>query len=283
MTYVFNRKLKEAEQRSTEKLKSLQFENNEKLQKLSQEHQEELTEANIKHQKELEELKDQLATNKSKEDAHRDYKYESITRLYREFQPALLQLIELSDSALRRIYRFADVAKEGKLEGWLSDSHNYFTITTVYRLIAPLAAYKILRSKLTLVDINVDTSISFQYTIAKTIYDTISDDIDLAKRLVKRILSLKYDPNIVGFGKRQGLFVGTVEKLIEDLIVQEANNISRVKSYGEFENEFFNSELNEWKQPWDKAARLYTTFHPKTSSCTVANSDNKHKQSCTNL
>jgi hypothetical protein len=150
------------------------------------------------------------------------------------------------------------------LEGWLSDSHNYFTITTVYRLIAPLAAYKILRSKLTLIDINVDTSISFQYTIAKTIYDTISDDIDLAKRLVKRILSLKYDPNIVGFGKRQGLFVGTVEKLTEDLIVQEANNISRVKSYGEFENEFFNSELNEWKQPWDKAARLYTTFNPKT-------------------
>jgi hypothetical protein len=101
MTYVFNRKLKEAEQTSTEKLESLEFENNEKLQKLSQEHQEKLTEANIKHQKELEELKDQLATKKSKEDARRDYKYEAITRLYREFQPALFQLVELSDSALR--------------------------------------------------------------------------------------------------------------------------------------------------------------------------------------
>ena len=33
MTYIFNRKLKETEERSTEKLKSLEFENNEKLQK----------------------------------------------------------------------------------------------------------------------------------------------------------------------------------------------------------------------------------------------------------
>jgi membrane protein YqaA with SNARE-associated domain len=35
MTYIFNRKLKETEQRSIAKLKSLEFENNEKLQKMS--------------------------------------------------------------------------------------------------------------------------------------------------------------------------------------------------------------------------------------------------------
>jgi hypothetical protein len=225
-----------------------------------------VSEANRKSQAELEVLKKRLESKKSEEDARRDYKYEAIRRLYREYQPVLFQLVELSDSALRRIYRLAGVAKEGKLEGWLSDSNNYFTKTTAYRLIAPLAACKILRSKLTLVDINADptTTISFQYTMAKTLYDTISDDIDLAKRLEKKIPSLRYDPSIVGFGKRQGLYVGTVEKLTEDLIVQEANNISRVKSYGEFENEFFNSELNEWKQPCDKVATLYTTFHPKT-------------------
>jgi hypothetical protein len=128
-------------------------------------------------------LKTQLERKKSEEDALRDYEYEARKRLYQEFEPVLFQLVELSDSALTRICRLSSVSKEGKLEGWLSDSYNYFTITTTYRLIAPLAACKVLRTRLTLVDLKVGPAINFRYNLAKTIYDTISDDFDLADRV----------------------------------------------------------------------------------------------------
>jgi Na+-translocating ferredoxin:NAD+ oxidoreductase RnfG subunit len=60
-----------------------------------------LSEANRKSQAELEVLKKRLESKKSEEDARRDYNYEAIRRLYREFEPVLFQLVELSDSALR--------------------------------------------------------------------------------------------------------------------------------------------------------------------------------------
>jgi Sds3-like len=150
LTYFFNKttntKLKDLELRNEQKLKRLEFENNEKLQKMSQEHQQKLADSNNQYQEELEKLRARLTGEKSEQDALRDYEYEARKRLYQEFEPVLFQLVELSDSALRRICRLSSVSKEGKLEGWLSDSYNYFTRTTTYRLIAPLAACKVLRS-----------------------------------------------------------------------------------------------------------------------------------------
>jgi len=86
----------------------------------------------------------------------RDYEYEAKKRLYHEIEPYLFLFSELSGSALSRIFRLASVAKEGKLypnTGWLSGPR-YFINSTVYRMIAPLAAFKLIQRRLTIVDSN---------------------------------------------------------------------------------------------------------------------------------
>jgi hypothetical protein len=239
ITFIFNRKLK-----------TIEFENTKRID-----------ETNKRFQRDLEELKYVLANEKSEKDARRDYEYEARKRLYQEIEPLLFQLLELSDSAFRRIIRLANITKEGLIEDWLSYEYSYFTKTTIYRLIAPIASFRIIQEKLTLIDLEVDPSINFQYSVSKTVYDVISDDIDISK-LAK--LPQEYepnDPNPSKRSKREGIFVGTIEKLTSDLIYNDTNKL-RVKSYGEFES-FCLSKDKKWKEPWNVVAELFTNFNPK--------------------
>ena len=92
---------------------------------------------------------------------------------------------ELSQSALSRISRLASAPKEGKLypytdEGWLSGP-GYFINSTVYRLIAPLAAFRVIQRRLTMFDLELEPKIKIQYSLDKCLYSTFSDDFDLAK------------------------------------------------------------------------------------------------------
>ena len=143
MTYIFNRKLKETEQRSTKKLKSLEFEYNEKLQNLTQMHQQNLSDSNNRFQAELEVLKKQLESQKSEQDARRNYEYEAKKHLYEVCEPLLFQIVELSDDALQQIFGLALSAKLGHLEpnaGWLSGV-GYYMMSTVHLLLAPMSAF----------------------------------------------------------------------------------------------------------------------------------------------
>ena len=56
---------------------------------------------------ELESLKADLAEKQAEKNARRDYLYEARKRLYQEYEPLLFQLVELSESALKRIYALA--------------------------------------------------------------------------------------------------------------------------------------------------------------------------------
>ena len=99
----------------------------------------------------LKHLENDLAVKRAEQDARRDYEYEARKRLYQECEPVLFQFAELSESAIRRIYALARNAKEGNLgpdRYWLSTDH-YFIRSTIYRLIAPLAAFKLLQHRLT--------------------------------------------------------------------------------------------------------------------------------------
>ena len=104
----------------------------------------------------LEKLKSKLEIEKAEQDARRDYEYEAKKRLYQECEPILFQFAELSESALRRIYALARNAKDGNLgpdKYWLSTDH-YFIRSTTYRLISPMAAFKLLQHRLTNIDLN---------------------------------------------------------------------------------------------------------------------------------
>ncbi|MGB8034990.1 MAG: hypothetical protein WCF03_14345, partial [Nitrososphaeraceae archaeon] len=51
----------------------------------------------------------------------------------------------------------------------------YYMLSTIYTLLVPMAAFKVLQSKLTTIDLNVDQSIAKTYRLAKCLLS--SDDL----------------------------------------------------------------------------------------------------------
>lgn len=232
----------------------------------------------------LKQIENELDTKKAEQDARRDYEYEARKRLYQECEPILFQWAELSDSAIKRIYALARNAKEGNLgpaRHWLATDH-YFIRSTIYRLIAPLAAFKLLQNRLTGIDLKLDQSINVQYLLAKSLYYTFSSANDLARTDP----SIPYDPDQIGsdvskldeYQKKanlidrperfwlQGLKVGTLDKLVESLISVDTTGISHIMSFGEFEKRYFDVETVKGieAQRFETFITLFSYFHPKT-------------------
>jgi hypothetical protein len=146
----------------------------------------------------LETYKNLLKTQKSEEDARREYEYDSRKNLYVEFEPLLFQLNELSDRAYRRIIGLVRDFRNGNLEphrGWLSDDNSYFpyySTATLHALLAPLGIFKLMSRRLTLYDLNLDTSFRNQYLLAKFVYRSFTLDFKLANSGYR----IYYDPII---------------------------------------------------------------------------------------
>jgi hypothetical protein len=234
----------------------------------------------------LEKIKNDLEIKKDEQAARRDYEYEARKRLYQEYEPVLFQFAELSESALKRIYALARNARDGNLgpdRFWLSTDH-YFIRSTIYRLIAPMAAFKMLQRRLTSIDLNLDKAINIQYHLAKVLYYTFSSSLDLAKSEP----DIPYDPDFIGVDSKdltetkrqeirtkqpekywlQGLKVGKLDILIEALILVESGKDVRIKSFGEFELEFFELVNTDKTSPhcerFEVFYTLFSYFHPKS-------------------
>ena len=242
-----------------------------------------------KNELRLKHLENDLAVKRAEQDARRDYEYEARKRLYQECEPILFQFAELSESAIRRIYALARNAKEGNLgpdRYWLSTDH-YFIRSTIYRLIAPMAAFKLLQHRLTNIDLKLDQSINIQYILAKILYYTFSSSPDLARSDP----AIPYDPDQIGAESKgleestkkerrvkypekfwlQGLKVGTLDILAETLILSEKgndNNIIRIKSFGEFEQQFFKKSdsitSHDTNNTFEVFFTIFSYFHPRT-------------------
>jgi hypothetical protein len=237
----------------------------------------------------LKQLENEQAIKRAEQDARRAYEYEAKKRLYQECEPILFQFAELSESAVRRIYALARNAKEGNLgpdRYWLSTDH-YFIRSTIYRLLAPMAAFKLLQHRLTNIDLKLDQSINIQYILAKILYYTFSSSPDLARSDP----AIPYDPDQIEAESKgldesakkerrakypeifwlQGLKVGRLDILAEALIlserVEKGDNNIRIKSFGEFEQEFLKSESMasyDHSNPFEVFITIFSYFHPRT-------------------
>jgi hypothetical protein len=60
--------------------------------------------------------------------------------------------------------------------------------------------------------------------------------------------------------------VGTLDKLVESLILKETNGISRIMSFGEFEKTYFDKESDKGieAERFETFVTLFSYFHPKT-------------------
>ncbi len=227
-----------------------------------------------KNTHDLESVKADLAEKLAEKNARRDYEYEARKRLYQQYEPLLFQLVELSESALRRIIGFARSASQGNLgpdhTGWLAPNdyyYDYYMASTMYRLLAPLAVIKLIQRLLTLVDLTVDPHIHHQYLLAKWLYMSFTEDFTLA-RIVP---CLDYEPHHEEWREkqktepekywRQGIFAGVLDTAVEALLVHDPNGSMRCMSFGEFESTYKTAQEHN---AFDAFIELFKNFHPKT-------------------
>jgi hypothetical protein len=221
------------------------------------------------NQRSLEQLRDKYAEARAERDAKRDYEYEARQRLYRECGPILFQLAEFSEAAFYRIIGLAETASRGDLkpgpDSFLRD--DYYRFSTLYRLLAPSAALKLLQRRLTLVDLSLDTMIQLQYTLARQAFFAFGGEVDFA-RLGDH--PLRYDPfNLKADSKahkdpavywRQGLPLGVMDGAIEAIL---STAEPRVITYAECEHAY-NEENTPVHKTFDDIAFLVEDFHPLT-------------------
>jgi hypothetical protein len=217
----------------------------------------ELKDIDLRYSENLKRLEKQLASEKSEEDALRDYKYEAKKRLYEEYEPLLFQLIELAQDAYGRIIGLARSNREGNLEppnSWLGSPTGYYPINTIYRLIAPLSLFRLMQRRITLFDLALEPLFNIQYVLVKALYNSFSEDFTLAKEDP----SIDYDPyhktNDLSNIKAnkftlQSIYRGIVDNMADALLIEESHNSNntflRIMSFGEFQEKYFDREVNE--------------------------------------
>jgi hypothetical protein len=152
-----------------------------------------------------------------------------------------------------------------------------------------MAAFKLLQHRLTNIDLKLDQSINIQYILAKILYYTFSSSPDLARSEP----AIPYDPDQIGAESKgleeyekkerrtrypekfwlQGLKVGTLDILAETLILSEKgsshNNNFRIKSFGEFEQQFFKKgesavSYDSNNNTFEVFFTIFSYFHPRT-------------------
>jgi hypothetical protein len=215
-------------------------------------------------QRQLEVIKASLAEAQAERDARRDYEFEARKRLYSELQPLLFQLKELSEGAYRWVLTLARTAQKGQLS-WLSKG--YFLTMTLYRFTAPLAVFRLVHRRLTIVDFSVDKHIRVQYNITKQIYLSISDGFSIAKAGDHPI---PYEPHEVRRLRRrepsihpqQHLFRGHLDMIADALVVRDPDG-PRCMTYGEFETQFKKPRSDVYRATRALAAG-FSEFEPRS-------------------
>jgi hypothetical protein len=264
-----------------------------KLAEWKAEREKELADAKKADDLLMEQWRHEREQKRDEEKARREYEYEARKRLYLECEPILFQLHQLCEAADRRIshmprrmieHHFFSKdeylekkeslkksgeksplrqEEEGALKdklGWLSFP-NYYMLSTIYHLLAPMATFKVLQDRLTTVDLELDPLIKTIYLISKHLYATFSSDTDLAE--IAKIQYKTYD---------QGIFVGYLDNATEELIkhYDEPNKVPRIKSFGEFNKQYvtgdnsLGSSEKKVDSPFDRIYDLLHFFHPNT-------------------
>lgn len=189
-------------------------------------------------------------------DAVRTYRFEAQKRLYEQCEPLLFQLAEAAENARGRIHGLARTCRDGHLteggEGWLKAAEGYFFLSTLYRLLAPVAVFHMLRRRLTSVDLNVDARIKAQYDLARVLYRSFRDDHDLAEQTPEIDYKIDVRP--------QGVLWGKLDNALEAMTPPDKDGVPQLVSFGRFEA-LYKEPAGD---PVRQLAYLLVGFHPAT-------------------
>jgi hypothetical protein len=221
------------------------------------------------NQRAIEELRNKYVDAQAERNSRRDYEYEARKRLYQECGPVLFQLAEFSEAAYYRIIGLAQTASRGDLnpgrDSFLREE--YYRLSTLYRLLAPSAALKILQRRLTLVDLSLDLTIQRQYTLIRQAFFAFSDEFTFSRLGPEPLDYNPFDSEAESKARkepsvywRQGLPLGVVESAIEAILAAPEQ---RVMTYAEFEADY-NRENTRVRENFDGISFLIEDFHPRT-------------------
>jgi hypothetical protein len=217
-------------------------------------------------QRRIEEVKSQLEERRDAASARRDYEYEARKRLYAEIEPVRFHLYEALEEAHYRVRSLARTARSGNLEGpqaWL-ERPGYYLRSTMYKLVAPAAQFRLLQRQMTFVDFMLDPAVALQYSLLKLYVRSFTDDFDFAALAPSlRYLPNHADPRDVArdptvFG-RQALVLGDLEA-VSDLLICTEDGRARAMRFSEFENLFRQEPMSDDLQ---EAVNLFLRFSPQ--------------------
>lgn len=275
--YLFDRKLKGLESQQAIELAALQGRiagtNQIALQDLQtkssaalKQLEAELTKAT---QGELQRAQAVLTEQHAVKQSRLEYEYEARKRLYHECEPLIFELLEFAENAADRIRGLARTARQGDLPHWL-DGDSYYMDSTLYYLLAPVAVYKLMRRRLTAVDMTLDQNIARHYGLAKHLAWSFADDFAFAWGL--HVCERDYDPNHSDWSNqrrgneakfwRQGLPYGRLDNAVESLIVRdyEPDGPLRIRGFGEFESAFH--KPGSVRDAFAIVSDIFARFHP---------------------
>ncbi|HEY8610754.1 MAG TPA: hypothetical protein VIL69_05610 [Roseomonas sp.] len=213
--------------------------------------QKRLAASNADQQRQLEQLKASLLDETASRTARRSYEYDMRKRLYAECEPIFFQLSEASDLALRECRDLARwkacLELEPKRENtdaqtgpWMLTNSSKL-VASLYALLAPLALYVLLRSRLTTVDCALDNWLFLRFRMARELYDVFQNDAAIAACEP----ALEYDPLVKEWRQKrielpsvhwwQGLSPGRLDRAVR-LLITEDGGTSRLLTFGEFED-----------------------------------------------
>jgi hypothetical protein len=225
-----------------------------------------------KTQAELQKSQAVITEAQAEQQSRREYQYEARKRLYHECEPLIFELLESSENAGDRIRSLARSARQGSLLAWLS-RNEYYMASTMYYLLVPVAVYKLMRRRLTVVDMTLDQNTATHYLLAKRLAWSFTDDFDLAWGL--HVIELEYEPNNVEWRKlrvenpakywRQGLPYGRLDNAVESLIIRdhEPDGYLRIMSFGQFESALHTPASGVCER-FAIVQDIFTNFHPMT-------------------
>lgn len=220
----------------------------------------------------LKELEHRLSERRAERDAERDYLYEARKKLYIEAEPLLFRLGEAAENALYRVISLARTARDRNLgstsRSWLSEP-GYYMASTIYNLLAPSAVYRLLRERLTFVDLGVAPRIQMKYLLAKIYYFSFTEDFPLAAIEP----ALAYNPFVDNWHTkraedpkkywRQGTNIGWVDIAVDSLLATDGAGNRYVMSFGEFQA-LFDKSARPKNSALAPFIDLFLYFDPET-------------------
>ncbi|MCK1384396.1 hypothetical protein [Bradyrhizobium sp. 21] len=217
----------------------------------------------------IESTRAELTDINSSRSARRDYEYDARKRLYAEIEPLLFQLFEMAEQSYFRVINLARSARLGALgtdeTSWLR-ADGYYLISSMYYMVLPAVIYRLIRNRMTFIDLDLDEQITAKYYLTKIYAFSLTDDFILAQINPR----LDYDPNNKDWSnlvaadparyRRQGLVLGDMEALLDQLIKKDEKG-TRAMTFAEFESELSKEQVSE---PLSELRKLFLKFNPTT-------------------